>query len=215
MAAIIYKNAAGKRLPSVTTILGNIGWNKDQLVAWANREGLDGRNCRETSGAAATVGSLAHLAIEASIKGQPFIISDLKTDEESKAQIASCLAAWNDWCSRNRVTIIGSEVSMVSERYQYGGTTDVATMFDKRGLLDLKTGGGTYPDHLVQVAAYGQLWNELHPGEEIEEYHLLRLGKDDASFHHHYYPARSMQPAWEAFTHALALHNLAKKLKAN
>lgn len=213
MAHQVYKNAAGKRVPSVTTILRNLGWNKDQLVAWANKEGLEGRKCYETASAAATVGTLAHLGIEADIKGEPYDVGALHLGDEDKERVRRCLQAWHDWRERNKVVMVGSEVALVSELWQFGGCLDVATVWEKPGLLDLKTGGGTYADHLIQVRAYGELWNESHPDQKIEEYHLLRVGKEDASWHHHCYPAEALSLAWEAFRHALALHRLEPVLK--
>lgn len=65
-----YKNKAGKRVPSVTTILSRF---KDSaaLMIWANKEGLEGRPLRgegSTADKAAEAGTLAHAFVEADIK---------------------------------------------------------------------------------------------------------------------------------------------------
>ena len=79
---------------------------------------------------------------------------------------------------------------------------------EKVSIVDIKTSKGVYADQRLQVAAYGRLWNENHPHQPIEEYHIIQLGKDDGSFHHHYWP--ELDKEWEAFQHALGLHRLKK-----
>ena len=34
MPTQVYKNKAGKRVSSVTTIIGNLGWNREALMRW-------------------------------------------------------------------------------------------------------------------------------------------------------------------------------------
>jgi hypothetical protein len=210
MPKIIYKNAAGKRLPSVTTILKNLGWSLDPLMYWAWDQGRQGLNYRDSS--AATVGTIAHAAVEACIKGQEFDTTQLLglTDEERR-QVDTCVQAWHDWSDQTRLEMIASEVSLVDEKMQFGGTLDCAAIWRKRSILDLKTGNGIYPDQLCQLAAYGYLWEQNHPGEDIEEYHIIRVGKQDGSFHHHRWV--DLSEAWKVFDMCLRIHGHAKKLK--
>ena len=88
-----------------------------------------------------------------------------------------------------------------------------ASIYKKRSLFDLKTGSGIYEDHIMQLAAYRYLWSENRPDEPLEEIHVVRVGKEDGSFTHRMIPLKAIEPAWEAFKHALALHQLHKKIK--
>jgi hypothetical protein len=78
----------------------------------------------------------------------------------------------------------------VSEAYRFGGTPDfVLRMPDgKLAMADLKSSNGIYRDYLMQVAAYGLLWNENKPDDPINGgYHVLRVGKDEPDFEHRYF----------------------------
>jgi hypothetical protein len=56
-------------------------------------------------------------------------------------------------------------------------------------LGDFKTSNKVYPEHLAQVAAYREMWNETHPNEQLEPgAHILQFGKDAGDFAHHHYP---------------------------
>ena len=59
----------GKRVPGVTTITGNLGWSKEALIRWANRQGLAGTELEDARKGPAQTGTIAHAAIEAEIKG--------------------------------------------------------------------------------------------------------------------------------------------------
>ena len=66
-----YYNAAGVRLPSVTTIGGRFG-DKSQLMYWAAQAVVRSGpkdSFMEESAKAADVGTLAHQMVEARIKG--------------------------------------------------------------------------------------------------------------------------------------------------
>lgn len=212
MPAILYRNAAGQRLPSVTTVLKQLGWSTDALMWWAWNEGKEGRHFREASKAAASVGTIAHAGVEADVKGEEFSLDMLGLDAEDHEMVSACLGAWGRWKERNRVEFIDAEVSLVSEKHQFGGTLDIAAVCDARSIIDIKTSKGVYPDMLCQIAAYGYLWFE-NKEETIEEYHLLRLGKEDASFHHHSWPAKALREAWDVFLYALKIHGLQKIVK--
>ena len=203
----------GKRVSGVTTIIsGNLGWNRQQLMYWAWEQGREGKDYRKTSEAAASAGTIAHAMIEAELKGVQFtqqIPSGTESEILSKAETA--YLAWLEWKGLVDFQLLGSEVSLVSVKHGFGGTIDVAAVKKRPCILDLKTSGGVYPDHLIQLAAYGELWNENHPEQKIEGYYLLRLGKEDGSFHYHYWP--SLPTAWEAFLCLLRLHELKKKIK--
>jgi hypothetical protein len=214
MPAIRYFNAAGKRLCGVTTINGNLGWNRDALMFWAHKQGQAGVDLYDTQKDAMSVGTLAHLAMEADIKGEEFDLDALDLVQDQRRLVARSIEAWNRWREVSRLKLMHSECSMVSEKYQYGGTLDaIAEINGRLGVLDLKTAKGVYEDYLVQIRAYGQLWTETHPDQPIEEYHIIRVGKDNGSFHHHMWPAEELESCWKVFEHALQLHQLKRAVK--
>ena len=69
------------------------------------------------------------------------------------------------------------EEQIVSERYRTGGTIDWYGELDgKMTLVDIKTSGNVYAEHVIQAAAYAQLLKD----EEylIEEVRILRFRED-------------------------------------
>lgn len=210
MPKIDYRLKDGSRVSGVTTIIGsNLGWSKNALMWWSWNEGKEGRDFRETSEKAADSGTLAHAMIEADIKGSPQPdVSKYPPEVVSKAETS--YLAWLEWSKDVQFHTLKSEMSLVSEVYQFGGTIDIALIKERKAILDLKTSGGIYADHLIQVAAYGKLYEE-NTGDKIEAYYILRLDKETGGFGYHYFP--ELEAGWEAFKHLLALHNLKKKLK--
>lgn len=205
-----YRLHDGTPVPGVTTIIGsNLGWNKSQLMYWAWQQGSQGLDFRKTAQTAADAGTLAHAFIEAELKGktQPDT-SNLPEEVVSLAETA--YLAWLEWCQANNFQVLASELSLVSERYRFGGTLDIARLRDKRVILDLKTSNGVYADHRIQVAAYGILWEENFPDEPIQGYEILRIGKERGEFAHYFFPELNAER--EAFLLLLRLHELKKQI---
>ena len=204
-----YKTKDGKRVSGVTTIIGgNLGWNTQPLMYWAWNEGREGRNFRETSQKAADAGTIAHAMIEADLHGKEYK-SDAPKEILDKAETS--FLAYLEFKDVVGLSPIATELPLVSEEWKFGGTIDVATIKKYPAILDLKTSNGVYPDHRIQVAAYGRLWNENKPETPIQAYYILQLGKEDGSFHYHYWP--ELRDEWEAFKCLLKLHELKKKIK--
>lgn len=206
-----YRNRAGEKLTGTTTVIsGNLGWNKQQLMWWAWSQGKEGKDFRKTVQAAADAGTIAHYYAECDIKRVPREIPI--APEETLKLAQSAYDAYLTWKVSSRVDIIQSEIPLVSERYQFGGTLDgIGLLNGAYCLIDFKTSNGTYSDHLIQLAAYRQLWDENHPDQAITGgFHLLRFGKEAGDFHHHYYPDLAM--AWSAFEHLLGLQRCKRAL---
>jgi hypothetical protein len=213
MPTIPYKLKDGTKVSGTTTIISqNLGWNKQQLMYWANQMGLDGKNHREVAQKAADAGTIAHAMIEANIKDRPFI-KDPKYSQEEIGKAETCLLNFLEWRKMVNLKTLTTEVNLVSEIYGYGATPDlIGVVIDKLSLIDWKSSSGLYPDYLIQLAAYKVAWEENNPDKPLEGgFHLLRIDKETASFHHHHWNA--LPEAWEAFQHLLALHNLQKKIK--
>jgi len=193
-----YKNALGKTIPGTTTVIGqNLGWNKNVLMWWANQQGLQGKNHRDSANVAADIGTQAHAMVEAFIRGQE--IPD--GDEKAKAAFNEYL----EWQKRTHIEIVEAEIALVSEKHQYGSTIDAMGKFENEfELLDWKSSNGCYADHLIQLAAYWKNWEENRPYSKVRRIHLCRFGKE-GGFHHHSWRAEDLMIAWEAFLDLLSL----------
>jgi hypothetical protein len=202
MPAINYRNKAGQKLKGVTTILSLL--NKPALIGWAYNRGKDGVPLYESRDKAASAGTLAHLYVEHHLKDLPEPSKDgYAPDEVEKAE--SCYIAFLEWEKAHQFKMVHSELSLVSESYQFGGTIDIGAIVNDLGIVDIKTSSDVYFTMRVQVAAYGVLWNEQFLTTPIKGYHILRLG-DKGDFSHHYWP--NLNAEWEVFKHLLAIQQI-------
>lgn len=188
-----YKNAEGGRLPSVTTILGRFK-DSGPLMFWAFSQGKAAergeiQRLYDKRDEAAEIGTVAHEMAEAHIHGiDPLKLLESYDNlgEEGKAQAIQAFEMFKRWCEIVNVEWLHTEIPLVSEKLQVGGTIDaVARVGGKLAIVDFKTSKGVYADYWVQVATYADFWEEIH-GEKIEEIHILRFGKDKPDFEHQF-----------------------------
>lgn len=204
-----YTTADGATVPSVSTICSRF---KDSggLLFWAWSEGAAGRDFRQTRDAAAESGTLAHAAVEAWIHKRPF---EFTGEPDVRAKAETAFEAFLAWAEMTQLQVTDTEVRMVSEVHRFGGTADAFTVRGRRAVLDWKSSSGIYPEYVVQVAAYGLLWNELHPSDPITGgYHLVRFDKQHGDFHHHYWAEAN--DAARMFLLLREAYDLDKALKA-
>ena len=211
MVARIYRDRAGKRLPSVTTILSRFK-DSGALIHWAWTEGIEGRDYRETRSKAAAAGSLAHQMVEARLRAQPWKPA-IPIDQELIDKARAGFDAYIAWERMTRIEFRHCEVSLVSAEHEFGGTLDAIGEFEgSLVLIDWKTSNAVYSDYLIQLAAYRALWEENYPDHPISGgFHLCRFSKDNGDFSHHYYP--NLDDAWEAFKIMRRLFDLDKTLR--
>jgi len=161
--------------PSVTTALRALA--KPALVYWAARsvaefmldqpdkwqgltraEALD--LCKRApwreSEQAADVGTAVHRTIEA-------MLSDYGVPRDWPEALAPFGEAFYRFCDDRDPTFLFTEMSVYHrapagrEDWRYAGTFDfIATVDDKRTLVDVKTGKGVYPDTALQLVAYAR-----------------------------------------------------------
>jgi hypothetical protein len=204
-----YRNAAGKRIPGASTI-AKVGQDPGGLLHWAWQQGVDGLDYRETRDSKAAAGTMVHNAAEAWKVGRPYLFEG---DPTVVAEAQTGFSAFVEWASQTRLKIEETEVSLVSERYQFGGTFDCTLVGEKRAMCDYKTSAAIYPEHLVQVVAYGKLWEEHHPEKPIDGgYYILRFSRDHGDFAAHWFG--ELEDAWQAFLCCRALYDLKAKVKA-
>lgn len=203
-----YFLASGEKVPSVTTVIGKM---KDSggLIHWAWKLGMEGKDYRNVRDKAADAGTMAHTAVEAWVHGQPVVFVG-EPDVCQKAERA--FSAFREWANQTQLRITHTEVPLVSEKHRFGGTFDALLVGNHRAMGDWKSSNSCYGEYLIQVAAYGKLWEENYPDEPITGgYHLLRFDKTYGDFHHHWWG--ELDRAWDAFLHLRELYEIDKELK--
>jgi hypothetical protein len=233
---------SGEKVKGVTTIINkNLGWNKDVLIAWAKREGLDGRDADAVKRQAADIGSLAHFLSECHVNKW---IPDLSDFSEHDQELANnCFDGFLDWVKVNDVRFVDAEKPLKSEYYFYGGTRDyLAFVRNVLGIVDLKSSSGIYADHIIQGAALCMLefengdeaaFHEFTENEHYQtfgtveeeitwlkeklspyflEYHALKLGKTDGTFTPHKFTPKQLITYWVTFKNLLKIEQLRIKI---
>lgn len=213
-----YYNKAGDKLPGTTTICG-IAKESGGLIQWAYKTGREHerlvaqgkpapRHLYDVVDRAADIGTLAHECCEADIKGTE--LPEIPADKREPVMMA--YEQYLAWKKQTRLVIVASEVSLVSEQHQFGGTLDFVCEIDGQLCLgDFKTSSAVYPEMLTQLAAYRHLWNENNERQITGPSHLLRISKEHADFAHHSYG--DLSDAWTMFLNLRAVYDLAAKLK--
>lgn len=185
----------GKKVPSVTTIIGDTA-PKPALMFWA-------ANCtadhwkesiipgvrydeveletiwKESKRAhtnkkedAASIGSTTHRFVEAYVKGKH---PDLPINEISRASAERFMG----WVKEHNVMFLSAEQMIYSKQRGYCGQADFFCVIDgKLWLGDLKTSNAIYDEYLEQVCAYKQARNEEFPSEVFEGCVIVRTGKE-------------------------------------
>ncbi len=171
-----YKDAAGNKIPGVTTIIGRFK-ESGGLVHWAWKLGTEGKDYRKERDNAASIGTYVHDWVEATInkQAQPivpveFTLDDIGACERSYQQ-------WRHWYFEHGFTIDRTEIPLISKR-GFAGTID-AYGADKDGvvcLIDWKTGKAVYKDVMLQMGAYMALLEE-HEFEVPSEVHVVNFTK--------------------------------------
>ena len=230
-----YRNKAGEVVPATTTITSRFG-ESGGLIYWANQVGLgehescndqercaqcgrrEGKNHRDVSGAAADTGTFAHDLIEEYVKGAKVDLDlyEHLTDEQ-RENADNCLDSFKRWFDGFGVEILETELPLVSEVHQFGGRIDSVGRLKGGQLIipDWKTSNGIYGDQLAQLAAYGLLLDEYADDlfGPVDEYHIVRISKDVASFEHRSWTRQTFQPAIDYFLTARRLFGQDKALK--
>lgn len=217
-----YKDASGKRVPSVTTILGRF---KDSggLIRWAYTQGqrkergeID--DLYDDRDKAANIGGLVHDIAEYTVAGDHDALAEVMTKvnalpADQQAMVRAGADAFTEWFDGSRIEIAEAETPLVSARYGFAGTFD-ALGRDQRGrlvLIDYKTSSGLYADYIVQLGAYSLLLQER--GDVVENGHLLRFSKEFGNFAHHHITADMLRVGGEHFLALLDAYSSDATLK--
>jgi hypothetical protein len=211
-----YRNAKGDKVPGTTTILGRFK-ESGGLIQWAYNCGKEGIDINAARDRAADAGTLCHEMIDAHLHGWAF--ENNGYDRGSLAKAEHAFLGFLEWKQQTALKLVAAEVSLVSEKHQFGGTFDAALVGDSLRLLDYKTASAIYNDALIQVAgAYSLLWAEHNPDKPLHGIDILRISKPEApddpvSFHHCHWSAEIIPVAQEQFLLFRRAYDLDKKLK--
>ena len=207
-AHIVYKNAAGVRLPGVTTITGQL--DKPALVRWANNLGLQGIDSTKYTDHLADVGTLAHDMIACYLRGVACDISEYTKNQIDQAE-NSCLSFY-EWEKTHRLEPGVIEQPLVSEEFGFGGTID---FYGKCNgvytLIDFKTGKAIYDEMIFQVSTYRQLL--IENGYKVEKVKILRIGRDETEGFEER-TVNDYETGWQIFLRCLDIYKLRKLLKS-
>lgn len=221
-----YYKSDGTLVPGVTTVLGVLA--KNQLINWAakvEREGIV--NCynkgeaipeklfyatkRDTAG---DVGTITHFIAQCYITNKNPSFQGFEEESINKAFVS--FQKFKSFWDERGYKCIHSELQLVSEKHSYGGTLDVVFVDreNDHSLLDLKTSSGIYGDHISQLAAYENLYNETHK-DPINKRSIIRLGKEDINdFEIKDISNYIIQAHWNRFKSALNIYQCDKEIKA-
>jgi len=212
-----YRNKAGDKIPGTTSIIGRF---KDSggLLHWAFDQGKAAQrgeieNLYDKRDEAADAGTLAHDMVERYIQQKMPETALMGAPEEVAELARGAFQAYLSWEKMTNLVIVETEVSLVSEEYQFGGTPDaIGEVEDTLVLVDWKMSSGIYPDYLIQLAAYKRLWEENNPNRPIKGgFHLCRFAKEHGDFSHHFFPR--LDEAWEQFKLFRRAYDIDKQLK--
>jgi hypothetical protein len=99
--------------------------------------------------------------------------------------VAPILKQYLSFISTTGIEIVLKERQVWSPTYGYAGTFDFIGRFPKNSdhwLVDLKTGGGTYPEHATQLEAYGRA--DFIGNDDIIDQAATDIFKQVAPSHH-------------------------------
>ncbi len=204
-----YRLADGTIVPGVTTIVGLL--NKPHLVAWANKMGLQGIDTTAYTAAAAGAGSCAHEIIQAMVGGPEVDFSKYTGEEIEAARNAA--DKFRAWLVNHDMQTHMIEEQIVSERYRTGGTIDWYGELDgKMTLVDIKTSGNVYAEHVIQVAAYAQMLKDEE--YQVDEVRILRFSREDDDDHRDMSVSdRLLEAGFNIFQHLREVYDLQKEIK--
>ena len=207
-----YKTSSGKVCPGVTTLIGGqLGWNGAVLQAWTRKCCMNGDDPTLISKDAADSGTAGHLLIECYIKGTEPDLSAFTESQISRGRVA--FEAFKGWNSKQSFKFVHTELSVVSELFEYGGSIDlIAQDGDDLVLIDIKTSKSVYPEHILQLAAYSTAFREQE-GKCITSYHILQLSKTGGGYSDHIISPAKISVAWQAFLCCRKLYDLQKLIK--
>ncbi len=161
----------GKKLPSVTTIIGRFK-NATGLIIWSNQLGLQGLDYFDELKKAGNTGTALHDLAELYILKKEYELPD-------DPIAIHCFEQFIEWWDSLDCEVIWTEKKFTSKKLNVGGCPDLLVKKDgKYILVDFKTSKAVYSDMLIQLSCYAALIKE-NDGIEIDRAVIVRFPKDD------------------------------------
>ncbi len=216
MAHIKYTTKDGEVVPSVTTVIGNVlGFNKNILINWTKSLAFRGQDADKVKKDSATIGTSAHYLIECKIRNEKFDKEELKKlTKEQLIQVTNAYKGWKKWEEEWKPDeYLYTEISLVSEKYKFGGTVDIVVKKDdKIYILDNKTSNSLHMEMIVQLGAYKILFEEHHT-EKINQCGIIKIEKKKPEYSLNLVPNQSLKSGQKIFLKALEIQKLKDKVK--
>jgi hypothetical protein len=237
----VAKVTIGKMKELMMTPDGRIrSFSTEELLSWFEEAKKEHTNVLHNAG---NIGTLAHDAIEVSIKHaiantngvvreSPIVVlkefDNFTPEQVQKAQ--SCATAAYDWMTAHSVVWMNTEKKVYSREYDFSGTLDGDAFVSscsnpickgcrgrvftsRRAITDWKTSNQLSNDYALQTAAYVLAHLEEYEDLVIQDRWIMRLGKEDGKFECWYLPAETFEDDITAFLNVLATYRSMDKIE--
>jgi hypothetical protein len=204
---VVFKDKDGKRLPSVTKVLGIL--DKPALIKWAWSMGMQGIDYTKVRDEAGVIGTITHYLIMCHLKKIEPDLSEYSPEHIDKA--GKCLLKYLNWESQHKIEPILIEAPLVSNTFGFGGIVDCLARLDGDiCLIDYKTNKAIYIESFYQLGAYAQLL--LENDYKILNSRILRIGRNELEGFEQKI-IEKMDDFWQLFYHCLQVYNLKQKIE--
>lgn len=208
-AHIRYRLKDNTIVPGVTTITGQLGWNKQVLINWANKIGLQGISANKYRDSKADIGTLAHAMITDRVSGKRTDTSEYSEKQIDQAE--NSVRSFDEWEKGRKVDIIFVERALISEKLGFGGTLDIYGKINGIcELIDLKTGSGIYEEMKIQVAGYNHLL--IENGYQVDRVRILNIPRAESETFQEEVVG-NIDLYWGIFLNLLDIYQTHKKIK--
>ena len=147
-----------KYYPSVTSILQFMPKGKF-FETWLKDVG---HNADIIARKAADEGTQVHEMVEKYLEGEKIEWLDEQGQTKCSLDVWRMLLKFVEFWSTYEPKLLGSEVHLFSDKYEYAGTCDlVVELNGEVWLLDIKTSNSIHTAMDLQLSAYSQAWNEI------------------------------------------------------
>lgn len=227
-----YQHANGQFYPSVTTILDAYP-KSASFYEWLKKAGEDADEIRDEAG---RKGSKVHQVCEDYDTGAECTILNEFGDTKFKQIEWAMFERYVEFRERTEFKLIANEVHYISPSLGFAGTLDrVFEKGGKRFLVDIKTSNALHNHYWLQMAAYKSLWDEVNPGQKIDEIRILwlnaktrtegngkttqgigwQLKEPDYSNEYYFNLFNSVYKVWQEENRTMKPRNTSYKLKHN
>lgn len=193
----------GVYFPGVTSILEEAAPTGEALKNYFKNNTPE--EIEEKSSNSLKFGSRMHNAYEHLLQGDELDLKKDYPDAKEKKHIVSFASWFNDFKPEPPYEI---EYVVASQKFKYAGTLDLScTKAGELWIVDFKTSAAIYYNYQLQLAAYKQAYEEMHPAKKIAHTAVLRTG----SKHNSGYEFKETTTPFQSFQYVyniyLDLHN--------